>query len=154
MLASLTEVDIESVGGLECAQELAVLSVGYDWYLGDMGSPPDDFGVLVEAGYLRQQPTLWELNGDDLLGAAGSPCSLESAEMESICSTEYATIEGASEAYVALKGVPASLEQDLIDADLILTPIVNWDLAADGGIVLADGSECLVDETGSPVTTP
>jgi hypothetical protein len=58
-------------------------------------------------------------------------------QQQSICRTDRLTLETAAEAYAAESGHPPSNQQDLVDAGLLYGPSANYDVAADGTVILA-----------------
>jgi len=70
------EAAIEAIGGEACARELAAIIAAPETYLTDRDAEPADIEALVTAGYLPQQPSLWQLVDAQLVPAEGSGCNL------------------------------------------------------------------------------
>lgn len=70
------ETAIDAIGGEACARELAAIIAAAETYLTDRDAEPDDIEALVTAGYLPQQPSLWQLVDAQLVPAEGSGCNL------------------------------------------------------------------------------
>lgn len=74
VLATMSEIDIESFGGIECATELAAISAAGQAFVAREGRNPDSLDELADD--LDRTITLWTFDADreSLVPAAGSPC--------------------------------------------------------------------------------
>jgi hypothetical protein len=74
LLASLTDEQIASVGGVDCARELVAIFDAGERYLAEQGAEPASLDELADRGYLAQPSTLWVETDGQLLPATGSTC--------------------------------------------------------------------------------
>jgi len=74
-LASMTPDEIDTVGGLACADELARIYAAGARFLLERQAEPASIDDLVEGGFLDAPPKLWELDGDELVPVDGSGCT-------------------------------------------------------------------------------
>ena len=78
VFAGFTAEQIESVGGTDCARELAALFSAGERYSAQTGdTDPDGFQAFIDAGVLDQLPVLWTTDGTDLLPVDGSGCRVD-----------------------------------------------------------------------------
>lgn len=67
---------IASIGGEECARDLATIIAAAESFVAERGTEPADIDELVATGYLRQPPERWELRDAELVPVEGSGCNL------------------------------------------------------------------------------
>jgi len=72
VLATLTPSDVESVGGTDCARQLAVVLAGASRYVAREGVDPATFADVE--GDVDEPVTMWRLVDDTLRPAPGSGC--------------------------------------------------------------------------------
>lgn len=75
LYATFDEAAIESVGGEECARELAAIVAAAETFLAERQAEPTDIAALVTSGYLAEAPERWQLVGAELLPVDGSGCN-------------------------------------------------------------------------------
>ena len=81
-------------------------------------------------------------DGGGLRSAMEVAASAPAAASDAGCDLDRSTLTTALELYLALNGVTPTSEQDLVDAELIAEPTDNFDIDADGEIVVPAGSPC------------
>ena len=75
VLATLTDDDIDDLGGPECARQLAVVVAGAEQYAELEGVDPESMAELEAAGYLAEPVTMWHVVDDQLRPTDDSPCN-------------------------------------------------------------------------------
>lgn len=73
-LATFTDDDIATVGGADCARELAVLIVGAQSFLLGEGRDAATIDEIRSGGHLSEPMTRWQLVDDAIRPAEGSGC--------------------------------------------------------------------------------
>lgn len=73
-VATFSDDDIASVGGAECARELAVLIVGAQSFLLSEGRDATTIDEIRDAGHLTEPMTRWQLDRDAIRPSADSGC--------------------------------------------------------------------------------
>jgi hypothetical protein len=74
VMATFTADDVESVGGAECARQLAVVFAGASQYTAVEGVEPDTMADVEAAGYFAEPVTMWEVVDDTLRPTPDSGC--------------------------------------------------------------------------------
>lgn len=138
ILADFGDEAIESLGGPDCARQLAVLAHAATVRERETRDELDRIDELEP--YLTEPVTLWTLEGDRLTGSPGSGCRIPDDPPEH-CAIGRKTLEVAAEAYEALFGEPAPDQQTLLDADLLRAPIDGFTVT-DGDVAADPGGEC------------
>lgn len=150
MLAGMTDEQVASLGGVECAREFSQIVAGAEAFVAERGDVPTGFQDLVDAGYLAATPTLWQTDGEQLVPTTGGGCIpiAESAaggtEAEEACTAAARTLEVAVEALQAMVGADPSeiTEPMLVDEGMLRAELDLADLDATGAVVWAPGSGC------------
>lgn len=75
----LTPEAIAEFGGEKCAQELGEIYAAGERHVADRGEGPADLDELVDRGYV-ERPTLWVLEGGELVPVADSGCNAPPTE--------------------------------------------------------------------------
>jgi hypothetical protein len=125
VLATFTQDEVVSLGGPECARELAVVFAATSRFVAERGADPESFADLEAAGMFAEPVELWEVVDDILRPTNGSPCSDFVAEQQveeqaRFCRIEARTLEVAREAYLAAApGRAEPTQQDLLDDGMI-----------------------------------
>jgi hypothetical protein len=145
--AQMSDADVASVGGPDCARELAAIFAAGERYVAEQSADPENFDDLVAAGYLDGLPELWAFSEDRLVPVDGSGCTELAApaelELQSECEAQAKTIEVAYQAFVAMNdGETPTIEADLVDAGLLRAELDLVDLGPGGAAAPAPGSGC------------
>jgi hypothetical protein len=152
ILEQMPEGQVQAVGGVECATELATVLEAGQRYVAERDAAPESLDVLYDEGYIDEPATHWFVDGNELLPVEGSGCvSLtEVQQVRDECRAASATLQVAYQAYFAqTPDAPEPTEQDLVEAGLLREPSDLVDL--DGGEVVAspDGPCTAVDLSSS-----
>lgn len=67
---------IVSIGGEDCARDLATIIAAAESFVAERGADPADIDELVSTGYLSQTPERWELRDAELVPVEGSGCNV------------------------------------------------------------------------------
>lgn len=135
VLAGFTDDDVASMGGTDCAGELAIIIAGASQFTEREGVEPDTIAELETAGDLVEPVSMWEVIDDTLRPVSDSSClDFVTAEQPRLCRAEIRTLEVAREAYLG-QFVTEPTRQDLIDEGFIRAPDPGASLDVD----LADG---------------
>jgi hypothetical protein len=123
VLASFTGDDVASMGGPDCARQLAVVFAGASQYTALEGVEPETLADVEAAGYFSEPVTMWQVVDDTIRPTPDSGCiDFVAAEVEETqaraCRVEARTLETAREAYLAQVGDEPTRD-DLIDAGFL-----------------------------------
>jgi hypothetical protein len=144
ILDQMPEGQIQAVGGIDCATELAIVLEAGQRYDAEQGAAPESLDVLYDEGYIDEPATHWIVEGNQLVPVEGSGCvSLtEAQQIRDECLAAAKTLAVAYEAYFAqTPGAPEPTVDDLVEAGLLREPFDLVDLD-DGDVVAADGGPC------------
>jgi hypothetical protein len=139
-MAEFTPEDIASVGGQECARELAEIFAASQRMYDATGAGPETLDEL--APYLDVEITLWDYDAEyeSLVPSAGSSCiRIDALDRAEECVTDLSDVEAALAEY---EGDPATVTQaDLVAANLLgaESELVTIDA---GTAAIAPGSVC------------
>jgi hypothetical protein len=143
-LALMGEDFIAEVGGIECATELAEISLAAQRFVDRSGTEPvqlSDVSDDLERPITRWQ---WDTNRETIIPVEGSGCIDLSAgddAPEAACVAEFETLSVAVEAYFAETGAPPADIEALFERGLMKAPVDRFVLA-DGVPAAVPGSGC------------
>ena len=138
---------VAEVGGIECANEIAVIVLAAQAYTEVNGTEPAELADLD--GFLESTITrwVWQPESETVVPAPGSGCvdrfseDFSEDDGPTRCEIERKTLEVASEAYRAQHDTSPRSQDDLVDGELIRE--VTPDFTVTDGIVEAvPGSSC------------
>lgn len=144
ILEQMPEGQVQAVGGIECATELATVLEAGQRYVAEGNAAPSSLDVLYDEGYIDEPATHWFVDGNELKPVEGSGCvSLSDAQQtRDECQAAAATLRVAREAYFARKAdAQEPTQADLVEAGLIREPIDIVDLD-DGEVVATEDGPC------------
>jgi hypothetical protein len=152
ILEQMPEGQVQAVGGIECAAELATVLEAGQRYVAERNTAPASLDVLYDDGYIDEPATRWFVEGNELKPVEGSGCvSLSDAQQaRDECRAAAATLRVAHSAYYArTPDAPEPTQADLVEAGLIRQPSEIVDLD-DGEVVATEDGPCeSVDLSGN-----
>ena len=144
ILDQMPDGQIQAVGGIECATELAVVLEAGQRFVAERDAAPESLDVLYDEGYIDEPATHWFVEGNELLPVDGSGCASlsEAQQIRDECLAAAKTLEVAYEAYFAqTPDAPEPTVDDLVEAGLLRESFDLVDLD-DGDIVATAGGPC------------
>ena len=164
---------LDDAGSASCAVNQTTLRVAIDAYTVLEGRPPPDEAALVEAQFLREETTDWDVVDGEIVAenpACGDPAQVtpiddivtsadplpvaaeilarwtdeQIAEVGGIeCATELSEILAAAPRYAQDQGTDPDSLADLVDAGFLTGMPELWVLSDETELVPADGSPCV-----------
>ena len=144
ILDQMPEGQVQAVGGVECATELATVLEAGQRYVAERDAAPESLDVLYDEGFIDEPATRWFVEGNELQPVEGSGCvSLSAAQqVRDECQSAAATLRVAYEAYFAqTPGAPEPTQDDLVEAQLLREPFDIVDLE-EGEVVATASGPC------------
>jgi hypothetical protein len=144
ILEQMPEGQVQAVGGVDCATELATVLEAGQRYVAERAAAPASLDVLYDEGYIDEPATHWFVEGNELKPVEGSGCvSLSDAQQtRDECRAAAATLRVARQAYFAqTPDAPEPTQADLVEAGLIREPYDIVDLD-DGEVVATEEGPC------------
>ena len=148
ILEQMPEGQIQAVGGVDCATELATVLEAGQRYVAERDAAPESLDVLFDEGYIDEPATHWFVDGNELKPVEGSGCvSLSDAQQaRDDCQAAAATLRVAYQAYFAqTPDAPEPTEEDLVEAGLLREPSDLVDLDGSEVVASPDGPCTAVD---------
>jgi hypothetical protein len=148
ILANMSDEQIASMGGIECARELTAIISAAERFVADRGTEPVSIADLTDGGYVSLPISLWTLVDDQLVGVEGSGCLNGSpASPESACRADAAALQAALESYQEQQPGATPQQSELVTAGL-LSEEFDAVYLVDGRVVPTIGGPCEAVDLG------